>query len=170
MKKQITQTTSQIWDRLPLLLKGVVIVGGTYVAYKIVKNILDKSRLNEQVRDSKQEIDGWNRELQIQSGIQKPTLSEAEMKAIANRIEACLDGYGTRDAELINQFKLIKNNADLAGVYTAFGVRTIEAGRGIGWLAGNERGTLAQVIMEADAETLAEINRDLTKKGIKYKI
>lgn len=170
MKKQLTDTTGQIWDRLPLWAKGLVIGIGGFVVYKIAKNVLDKSRLNEQARDSAQELDGWNKDfLQIMK-VQKPTLSPTQMKSIANVIENSLDGYGTRDEEILRQAKRINNDADLAGVAVAFGVRTIEAGRGIGWLAGHERGTLSQVIREADDSTLAEINKHFESKGIKYRL
>ena len=93
------------------------------------------------------------------------------MKSIANKIEAALDGYGTRDLIIKNIFKnQIKNNADFAGVNAAFGIRTIQAPRGFGWMTGDERGTLSKVIQEADNSTIEYINKVMKSRGIKYRI
>jgi threonine synthase len=170
ISKSVGGTSKGLWAAMPLWAKGLIVVGGAFAVYKISKNLIGESRLDKTTRDNKQEEDGWNQELINESNKNKPTLSPAQMKSIANSIEAALDGYGTRDAQLISLFKQIKNNADFAGVNAAFGIRTIEAGRGIGWLAGHEKGTLVKVIQEADNSTLETINKDLQKKGIKYRL
>ena len=93
------------------------------------------------------------------------------MKQLANSLENMLDGYGSRDTSIKKLFKEnIKNDADFSGLNAAFGIRTIEAGRGFGWLAGHERGTLTQVIQEADDTTLDYINKLFSQRGIKYRV
>jgi len=169
--KNISTSTSGVFAKLPIWAKGVIIIGGAYVLYKLGKGVIDKLGLSPEARDQNQEEQGWNQDLISDSAKTPPTLTKAQMKQIANKIENLLDGYGTRDADLITTFKnAIKNNADFAGVNVAFGVRTIEAGRGIGWISGDEKGTLTQVIQEAAAATLSAINADLQKKGIKYRV
>jgi hypothetical protein len=170
IKSAVTTTGQGLWTRMPMWAKGIVIVGGLYVVYKVGKTILKTTKLDPEVRDDKQEVDGWNKDLINESASKKPTLTTAQMKQIANKIENCLDGYGTRDYDLKQTFKQIKNNADFAGVNVAFGTRTIEAGQGIGWMWGGEKGTLTQVIQEADSATLVAINKDLASRGIKYKV
>lgn len=168
---EITGTTGSIWNSLPLGVKGIIILGGGYLAYKIGKNIYDKSRANPETRDDKQEEDGWNSSLIKDSANQKPTLSKTQMKQLANSLENMLDGYGSRDTSIKKLFKEnIKNDADFSGLNAAFGIRTIEAGRGFGWLAGHERGTLTQVIQEADDTTLDYINKLFSQRGIKYRV
>jgi hypothetical protein len=166
----VTTTGQGLWTRMPLWAKGIIVVGGVYVTYKVAKNLIDKTRLDPNTRDNKQEEDGWNNQYSQDNASKPATLTKAEMKQIANAIEFALDGYGTRDAELIRLFKRMQNNADFSGVNVAFGVRTIEAGRGFGWLAGHEKGTMTQVIKEADDDTIIAINKHLKSKGIKYRL
>tara|TARA_R110000868_G_scaffold120986_1_gene321016 strand:- start:6967 stop:7476 length:510 start_codon:yes stop_codon:yes gene_type:complete len=166
----IQNTTQGVFDRLPIWAKGIIVLGGAYLLYKIGKDLIGNTRLDPNTRDNKQEEDGWNSEYVKDNSAKKATLSKAQMKQIANAIEFALDGYGTRDADLKRLFNNIKNNADFSGVNAAFGIRTIEAGRGTGWLSGNEKGTLTQVIKEADDSTITYINKHLQSKGIKYRI
>lgn len=168
---EISSTTGGVWTRLPFWAKGIIVVGGGYLAYKGIKNAISKTKLDENTRDDKQEEEGWYTSSQQDAASKKPTLTKTQMKSIANKIEAALDGYGTRDIILKNIFKdSIKNNADFSGVNAAFGIRTIEAGRGTGWLSGHERGTLTKVIQEADNATINYINNLMKGRGIKYRI
>ncbi len=168
---EISSTTGGVWTRLPFWAKGIIVVGGGYLAYKGIKKVIGKTKLNETTRDDKQEVEGWYSSSQQDSVSKKPTLTKTQMKSIANKIEAALDGYGSRDTILKNIWKSsIKNDADFSGVNAAFGVRTIEAGRGIGWIAGDERGTLSKVIQEADNSTIVYINNLMKSRGIKYRI
>ena len=161
---------------LPVWAKGIIVVGVLFVGYKIYKTVaktIGKSKLNEESRDSIQELDGWYTELtQANSNSStKATLTPAAMKALANKIENCMDGYGTRDYDIKQAFKTIINNADFAGVAAAFGTRTIQAGRGTGWLSGDARGTMVQMLQEeADSSTIDAINKQLNANGIKYRV
>lgn len=162
---------NQVWRMMPIWAKGLVVLGGAFGIYKLTKLALEKTSLNENVRDDKQEEKGWNSDYLKENRKEAATLTLAQMKQISNSLENMLDGYGSRDASIIATFKgNIKNNADFAGVNAAFGIRTIESGRGMGWLAGDERGTLTQVIQEVDNSTLTAINKDLASKGIKYTV
>jgi len=168
---EISSTTGGVWTRLPFWAKGIIVVGGGYLAYKGIKKVIGKTKLNETTRDDKQEVEGWFGSVVQDSKDKSPTLTKTQMKSIANKIEAALDGYGSRDTILKNIWKSsIKNDADFSGVNAAFGVRTIEAGRGIGWIAGDERGTLSKVIQEADNSTIVYINNLMKSRGIKYRI
>jgi hypothetical protein len=186
MKNTVTKATKigssaiskgkELTTNLPAWAKGVVFIGLAFVAYKVYKGVsktVGKSKLNEESRDSIQEIEGWYKELtqENSSSSTKATLTPAAMKALANKIENCMDGYGTRDYDIKQAFKQIKNNADFAGVAAAFGTRTIQAGRGVGWLAGDARGTMVQMLQEeADSDTLDSINKSLGSRGIKYRV
>lgn len=171
VKSGVSSTGKGLWSAMPLWAKGIIVVGGAFVIYKVAKKTIGKTRLDENTRDDKQEVDGWNQDLINDSAEKKPTLSKTQMKQIANKIEHTLDGYGTRDYDLKMVFKnSIKNNADFAGVNAAFGVRTIEAGYGIGWASAPERGTMTQCMQEADSATLDYINKLMKQRGIKYRV
>ena len=171
IKAAAKQTGGNIWTNLPIWAKGLIFVGGAFVAYKVGKNLLSKTRLDETTRDDKQEVDGWNNSFITDSSSKKPTLSKTQMKQMANKIEDCLDGYGTRDAQLISTFKKVKNNADFSGLNSAFGTRTIDAGWGIGWASGAPvKGAMTKCMQEADNATLSTINKHLKKQGIKYEV
>ena len=168
---ELSSTTGGVWTRLPFWAKGIIVVGGGYLAYKAIKKAIGKTKLDETTRDDKQEEEGWYTSSQQDAASKAPTLTKTQMKSIANKIEAALDGYGTRDLIIKNIFKnQIKNDADFSGVNAAFGIRTIEAGYGIGWASAPERGTLSKVIQEADNSTIEYINKQMKSKGIKYRI
>ena len=168
---ELSSTTGGVWTRLPFWAKGIILIGGGYLAYKGIKNAIGKTKLDETTRDDKQEVEGWYDSAASDASSKAPTLSKTQMKSIANKIEAALDGYGTRDLIIKNIFKnQIKNNADFAGVNAAFGIRTIQAPRGFGWMTGDERGTLSKVIQEADNSTIEYINKVMKSRGIKYRI
>ena len=162
---------NQGWSAIPMPVKGVLFLLVGYGVYKLAKNAIGSSRLNEPVRDSKQEIDGWYASLQQDTQQQAPTMSTTQMKSVANKIHTCMDGYGTRDYDLIRAFKQIKNNADFSGVSAAYGVRTLQPGYGVGWMGNSFKGTMVQCIEDdASSSTMNTINAGLASRGIKYRI
>ena len=170
VKTKVSETSSSVWNAIPIWAKGVLVIGGAFITYRIVKGLIENSRLSKDVREDKQEEQGWYQELETQSQSNKPTLSKTQMKSIANKIEHMLDGYGTRDYDLKQTFKMnIKNNADFAGVNAAFGIRTIEGGYMMGW-AQTDKGTMSQMLQEADSSTLVYINNLMKSRGIKYRV
>ena len=121
-------TGTGIWTRMPLWAKGIVIVGGVYVAFKFGKKILENTRFDPVTRDSSQELDGWNNQFIKDNAQNKATLSPAEMKGIANSIFRAMDGYGTDEDSILSDVKKCKNNADWSGVNAAWGKRNISSG------------------------------------------
>lgn len=168
------KTAGNVWSNLPAWAKGLIVIGGVVIAYKIVKPIIKaagNTKLDPQIRDSKQEEQGWYQQAQTDAQSKAPTMNAAQMKALANKIWTTMDGYGTRDYDLINAFKQIKNNADFSGVSAAYGVRTLQPGYGIGWMVASFKGTMIQCIEEdASSSTIDTINKYLSSKGITYQI
>jgi len=161
------------WKGLPGWVKGIIIVGGAVVVYKVGKKLLTETRLNADIRDSIQEEQGWNQEYQEeQAGPVKATLSKTSMKQVANKLHNAMDGYGTRDYDIKTTFKgRIKNNADFAGVQAAYGVRTLQPGHGVGWMVPSYKGTLTQCLEnDASSSTIDYINKLMKARNIKYRI
>ena len=161
---------NQGWTAIPMWAKGLLLVAVGYGVYKLAKGALAKSRLTEAGRDTAQEADGWNQEYIRDAKNQPPTMSTTQMKAAANAIFTAMDGYGTDEAAVYNQFKKIKNNADYSGLNAAWGRRTISSGRF------NPEPNLANAtLLQALASELgdsekAKCNKILASAGVKYRI
>jgi hypothetical protein len=171
VKQAATKTTANIWARMPLWAKGLVLAGVAYGGYKLFKGTIGSTRIvGGQVRDSSQELDGWNQDFAKDDAEQKATLTKASMKAMANSIFRAMDGYGTDEDSILSSIKKVKNNADWSGLQVAWGKRTISSG------AYNPAPNLTNATLgEAITDELSdywkkEFNKHLSKQGIKYKV
>jgi hypothetical protein len=165
------ETTNGVWKSLPIWVKGVIIVGGGFLTYRVVNGIIKNSKLNPKTRDSKQEEEGWYTSASQDNATKPATLSKTQMKAISNKIHNIMDGYGTRDYDLVNVFKSIKNNADFSGVAAAYGIKELQPGYGTGWFLPSFKGTMIECIQEdVSSSTIDTINKYLKSKGIKYTV
>ena len=166
---------SDLTTGLPPWAKGVIVVGLGFIAWKIYHGVtkgISQSQLNQKSRDSIQETQGWYKELEEskKSDKTKPTMSNAEMKSFANRLQTTMDGYGTRDYDIKQMFKRVKTNGDFAGINSAFGTRSIARPTGLIWVS-DFRGTMAECLQEeADSDTLDAVNKTLKDNGISYRI
>jgi hypothetical protein len=169
IKKSVTETGSGIWGAMPLWAKGLVIGGGIFIAYKITKNLLGNTRLNEGTRDSKQEEDGWNQEFVRDAISAKPTLTNTQLKSYANTIHTAMDGYGTDEYAIVGVLKNIKNNADFSGLNAAWGRREISSGT-FNPEPNLKNATLAEAMThELSRYWIDMVNKGLSKNGVKYK-
>ncbi len=175
--KQAIQRTDEFTRDLPPWAKGAIVIGVLFIGWKIYGSItktIEQSKLNENSRDTKQEVEGWFKEKEVEDskgGESKASMTNTEMKAMANKLFNLMDGYGTRDYDITQAFKHIKNNADFAGVNAAYGTRTLQPGYGVGWLVDDYRGTLIQSLNnEAASSTLTSVNKTLKNNGIKYRV
>ena len=159
------------WGALPIWAKGIIFIGVGYGIYKLVKNTVGKTRLNDQTRDSKQEVDGWYKSYEEDSALKSPTMSITQQKAFANKIWNAMDGYGTRDYDIKQAFKAIKTNADFSGVNKMYDTRTLQPGHGVGWLVSSFKGTMIQCIQDdASSSTIDAINKILAGNNVKYRV
>lgn len=162
MKKEIIQAAT------PSIIKGVVILIGVVVVYKVAKNLIEKTKLDPTTRDSSQEQEGWNQSFIVDANVAKPTLTNTQLKSFANTIFRAMDGYGTDEDAIVGVFKNIKNNADFSGLNTAWGKREISSGR-FNPAPNLTNATLAEAMTdELSRYWIDLINKDLSKKNIKY--
>lgn len=161
---------NQGWSAIPMPVKGILFLAVGYGIYKLVKGGFKGSRLSGPGRDTQQEVDGWNQSFIRDNAQQKATMSGAQMKAAANAIFTAMDGWGTDDPGVINQFKKVKNNADYSGLSAAWGRRTISSGR-FNPEPNLANATLIQALAsEMDGGEKGDINKILSKAGVKYRI
>lgn len=170
VKSAVSSTSGSIWANLPLWAKGLIIVGGGYVAYKIGGRLLSQTRLDPKTRDSSQALDGWNKQFLKDSANAKPTKSEGELKDMANTIFRAMDGWGTDEDAILSTFKKIKNNADFSGLQAAWGKRTIDSGK---WNPAPNlyNATLAEAVTDEMSDYWRnEVNKHLGKVGVTHRL
>jgi hypothetical protein len=152
---------------LPPVAKSALGIAATaaiiYFAYKLIKapsKIGANAGNKAENKDAAKELDRI---------ANTATLSNSQAAVIANALFTAMDGYGTDETGIVNQFKKVKNNADFLKVQTAFGTRTISSGRFNP--EPNYKGTMAGALgSELSAYYTALINRSLKSRGVTYQI
>ena len=156
----------EVFQGLPQWSKGVLAVGGLiivgFVGYKIYRKIQD----NRETADSRKEID----QLKSEATQQKlpATLTPSQITDVANQLFAAVDGFGHNEKAIYANIAKIKNNADMIGVISAFGVREVSTGAYNP--IPNTKGTLPVIFrIRLSNEEIKAINGMLAKKGITYR-
>tara|TARA_R110000765_G_scaffold280830_1_gene378237 strand:+ start:403 stop:963 length:561 start_codon:yes stop_codon:yes gene_type:complete len=159
------------WSAIPTQYKAVIFLVGGFFIYRAIKTAISNTRLDEDTRDSKQEVDGWYQSAVADNKKAQATMSTTQFKSLANKIWATMDGYGTRDYDLKGAFRQVQNDADFSGLSAAYGVRTLQPGWGSGWYISDFKGTMVQCIEDdASSSTMDDINKQLESRGIKYRV
>lgn len=161
---------------LPPATRGLVtLVGvgvGLYVVFKIYKSVSDSLSGVETAQSSAAKEDrGWASEVDKlnQNPATKATISKAQAQSFAASMFAAMDGYGTDEDAIISVFNNLKNDADYAMVFNAYGVREISSGAFNP--SPNFKGTLSGALTdELDAEYKTKINNLMATKKIKYRV
>ncbi len=154
---------------LPQWAKGVIaiaVVGGVgiviYSIYKKIQSQRDEKGNKQENIQAKNELDNL-----IKIGI-KPTYSESQYSSYANTLWSAMNGYGTDEDIIMRVFANLKNDADFVSLSAAYGTRTISSG--LGNPEPNYRGTLSCALAsELSNSKIKDINKSMSKKGIKYK-
>lgn len=171
MAKQNPSFIKNEFSALPAVFKGIIFVaaaGGLFLSGRAIVKAIKKYQDD---KESKKEGKGWGQTYKDanKNPSTAATLSETEMMVIANRLQEAMDGYGTNDAAIKSLFTRVNTLGDLSGINNAFGVRTILAGHGIGWLTPVQRGTLSEMLQAENAD-IDFINKHLESKGISIKM
>jgi hypothetical protein len=154
------------YDGLPSWAKGAVIVGVGLAAWTVYNRIYSSIKSGKTVRDSKQVVESAKNEIAdlAKSGIY-PSYSNAQYKIWADAAFACYSGWGTCSGDTI--FVNMKNDADVLKLIEAFGIRTVPSG--VLNPIPDFTGSLPAVMRdELRLGEIAEINKKLAQKGIKY--
>ena len=173
MEQQNPSFIKNEFAALPVVVKSIIILGGATAVFFAGRAIVKAVKGFAESQYGRQEEKSWDKLLNESKYDEttKQTLSDAEISSIANRIHEYMNGYGTRDADIVQVFKRIKTIGDLAALQKSFGVRTIVPPFGWGWASPEVRGTLSQTLaVEADSSTIDSINQHLAAQGISVRI
>lgn len=157
----------QSFTNLPGWAKGAIAIGVLAGVGYLVYYIVSKTGDIKEGKTERQEDKAWNDELEkLQT---KPTLSKAQILALANKIHAAMDGYGTDEEAIVKAFRTLKNSADFVSLQAAYGIQKISSGR---WnIEPDYTGNLtASLSTELSDYWITKINAILKAKGIKYTI
>lgn len=120
----------QIFSELPPMARGIIAValigGAGFLVYRIYKEI----QKNQSLAGAKKEGDAVKSELNTLNSnpSTKATLNQAQLAGLANKIHAAMDGYGTDNKAILAAMAQLKNDADVLGLISAYGVRKISSG------------------------------------------
>ena len=174
MEQQNPSFIKNEFAALPTLVKSIIILGGATAVFFAGKAIVKAIKGYADSQYGRKEEKDWDKLLNDSKydETKKQTLSDAEISSIANRIHESMNGYGTRDRDIIKAFNRIQTVGDLAALYKSFGIRTVKAGFGVGWASPLVRGTLSQTMVAepVDSSTIDAINQNLAAKGISVRI
>ena len=94
-----------------------------------------------------------------------PTMTTSKFKEIADKIFASFEGYGTDTTTIKNQFALLKNNDDVMGLISAYGIREVSSGNynPLPDFTGNLPQTIADELTQSQ---ISDLNSVLVKSGI----
>lgn len=154
---------------IAVLATGTVVVGGYYLIKAIDKRAklatsgTDKAQ-SEEVDDTKQELDALN-----QSSSTKQKLTGSEALSIANTIDQAMQGLGTDEQTIKDQFYKLNNNADFLAVQKAWGKRLIKSGS-ILFVEDIKLTFVPALRNELNSYWVGLINKVLKAKGIKYRV
>lgn len=165
------------FEGLPGWAKGTIAVLvtaggiiGVFYGVRAVRNQIKKSQGGTD-RGQGQELDTAENELSDlnKDSKTKQKLSSSQALAIANTIDESMQGIGTDEQTIKDQFYKLSNDADFLAVQKAFGKRLIKSGSIV--FVEDIRLTLIPALHnELDAYWIGLINDILRKKNIKYRI
>lgn len=152
---------------LPKWGKGTVVVlvvgaslGALYGSYILIRDYIKKKKEEKLLKSVNNAL-----AVLASHGI-TPTLTDAQYKIYADKIDECMQGYGTCNAWM-QPFEAMTNDADILKLIEAFGVRTISSGKY------NPEpdllGDLPKVLVsELTAGHLQDLNTLLKSKNLSY--
>jgi len=97
----------QTFNGLPMWAKGIIAVGGGFVAYTTVKRLLDSNKEKQEPANAGSEVNN-----QAQQGIY-PTHTDAQFEAYSNALVAAIWDCGTDENAIYNVMRAMNNEADI---------------------------------------------------------
>lgn len=164
---------------LPPYAKAVVVIGGIAIVYFTARSFLKKVQSQADIKKNLQESSNADKELADlrRRGI-NPTLSESNITAIINSLKDAMNGCGTNEERIYEDFSKLNNEADLKLLIKDWGVQYYQpcaASQPISyskWLWNDKSfgGSLSEWLnYEMTSSEINKINDILAKKGIKHK-
>ena len=169
----------ETWNGLPTWAKGIIAVGGIAVVVLTARGILARMRQRKDLEKNLQESNTASDEVKVleNRGI-KVTLSNSELQGIINSLKEAMNGCGTDEERIYDQFRKLNNEADVKKLISLWQVQYYQpcaADQPISytkWLWNDKSfgGSISEWINYDMSKTeIAKINSILQAKGIKHK-
>jgi hypothetical protein len=167
------------WNGLPTWAKGVIAVGGIAVIVLTARGIVARIRKRKELEQNLQESNTASDEVrQLESQGIKPTMSNSEFQAIINSHKEAMNGCGTDEQRIYDQFNKLKNEADVKKLISMWQVQYYQpcaASQPISytkylWDDKSFGGSISEWLnYEMTTTEIAKINSVLQSKGIRHK-
>ena len=145
-----------------LIATGTILVAGlTYLIFKSqIQKAIDKFRMK---KASQKELKEYEDELKK---LGKPTLSDADLERLADRLRQAFHGCGTKNKSILSVFGQMGNKSDVLKLITTYGVRKYDA---CNWEFefGDDELTLQEALYSENAD-IGDINAILSRKNIEF--
>jgi hypothetical protein len=147
----------------------VAVITGVVFGVLAIRNVI---KLNKSGTSSgqKQEVNKAQGELDVlnKNDKTKQKLTKSQAEAIANIFDISIQGKGTDEQSIKDQFYKFQNDADFVAVQQAFGTRVIQSGI---YFVPDETLTMIPALHnELSDWWINEINKILAQRNIKYRI
>ncbi len=114
----------KVYDEMPPWARGVLIIGSlglvTYAVFAIIKSAKHKKELDEANQSAEAAVADLKR--LHDRGI-NPSFPDSQFQIWVDGLFTAMDGPGTDETAIYNIFKNFKNDADVAKLVAAWGVR-----------------------------------------------
>lgn len=169
----------KIYKELPPWAKGVAVVGTIAIVYFTAKSFLGRVKKQAEMKANLQESTVASAELAElkRQGI-NPTLQPSMIQSIITSLMDAMDGCGTNESRVYENFRKLNNIADLQLLIKTWGVRYYRpcaASQPVSyakWLWDNKAfgGSLSTWLnYELTSSEISKINDIFASKGINYK-
>lgn len=149
---------------LPPWAKGVLVVGGGAALYFAMKGKGEDERQREQLPDAA----AMELQKEAAKGVY-PTLSTAELQAMAAAIVNAADDWGTNEDAIYSAFANLQNSADFWALVKVYGVRSYKGFFEGGYFGNVNRNLAETIVAEFNSSERAALNSILQQIGIDYK-
>lgn len=151
----------EIFSGLPPWAKGVLAVGGGFVAYSVVNKILKSRKEQNEPRDAGNEVN-----VLASQGIY-PSYTDAQYESFCNAIVQAIWDCGTDETAIYNVMRSMRNDADIYKLISVYGVRKYK-GCFEGFFSLVERSLSGAISSELDAGEKSKVNSILRDNGITF--
>ena len=164
---------------LPSWAKGVVVVGGIAIVYFTAKSFIKRIRTQADEKRSLQESTNADNELiDLNNRGIKPTLTDSNITSIINSLKDAMNGCGTNEKRVYDDFSKLNNEADVKLLIRNWGVQYYQPCAGSQpisyskWLWNDKSfgGSISEWLnYDLSTSEINKVNDILAKKGIKHK-
>jgi hypothetical protein len=169
----------ETWNGLPTWAKGVIAVGGIAIIALTARGIVARIRQRKDIEKNLQESNTASDEVkQLENQGIKPTLTNSEFQGIINGLKDAMNGCGTDEERIYDQFRKLKNEADVKKLISLWQVQYYQpcaADQPISyskWLWNDKSfgGSISEWLnYDMNTTEIKKINSILESKGIKHR-